>query len=945
MRAEQGAKIIVASISTIAILLGGLAVSPSAIADEGSTPLVSPAWDEDGARNYAINLANENAGEYSVNKASTLVSTVAQTEGKDAVVLQKYPQFGSLFVQAEDKNFAHDFADAAIKQGIALHSVGDTRQSIVREDEVVLPHSTSTFSSGDSSSNGTKQSEPITVTTYDDGLWGMAATGADKARDVIANDVKLSPVTVGIMDSGIDEWHEDLVRQIDAKNSTSCITNGIPDDDRDKRNQVRYDEMDAQNSSYHATHVAGIVAGETLSKSGFTYRNGIDPQAKLANIRVTYHNRIYPEYAVCGLNWSADHNIPIVNASISIDPWQYWMPDEPNQAAGYEVTRRATAYAQNHNVLLIAAAMNLNDDLDNLSTDSGSPNDNGNAIPNRPINGGKGIFASLPGVVVVSNVQKNTDGTLSRNGSSNYGAKSITIAAPGTDIASAYPWYIDTNPPYYNNDNGWATMTGTSMAAPHVAGVAALIKGIHPGYTAEQIKQQLISQADYGKLSAPTDGKEYRGAGLVDAYAAVTKNQPKATIESVEYSTDNGASWHPLNGAKVSGLITIRAVLSGAVTSGKMTGAATSEAAGAGTLTLTANADYSKLLTTKEQKLSITAFGGNNNADADDDTTVETSFTAIGISRGVLSRLSGAGRYDTMSAVVSEAFPSDSEYVVVASGEGYADALSASALAGGLNAPIVLTGKGGLGAQARSQIRRLGASKAIVIGSEASVSAQAERDLKSMGLSVDRASGADRYGTNLAVYRKGVELGVKWAKKMVVASGEGYADALSISSYAYRYKAPIFLAGRSGLSDAALKAAAGGGFSSAVVVGSQSVVPSGVDGSQLGSVGVSAERLAGADRYKTSAEVAKWCLKQGMGMDGAVFASGEGFADALSAGPLAAGSDAAIMLVRNASSPAVALAGEHSDGVKHAWVVGSSSVVDARTMNAIATTLKLTTKQ
>ncbi|PLS27800.1 repeat protein [Bifidobacterium parmae] len=307
-----------------------------------------------------------------------------------------------------------------------------------------------------------------------------------------------------------------------------------------------------------------------------------------------------------------------------------------------------------------------------------------------------------------------------------------------------------------------------------------------------------------------------------------------------------------------------------------------------------------------------------------------------------LERLSGAVRYDTMGAIVSAAFPSSSEYVVVASGEGYADALSASSLAGGLKAPIVLTQQALLSDQAREQIQRVGASKAIVIGSTVSVSEQAVSELRSMGLSVDRVQGTNRYETNVAVYKAGKRLGVNWSKKMIVASGDGYADALSISSYAYKHVAPIFLASRSsGLSYSAITAG-GGNFRTALVVGSVNVVPGKVDSVQLPyQFGAQSERVAGATRYETSAKVAEWCVKQGMGMDGAVFASGEGFADALAAGPLAGRSNAALMLVRDPSSPAIALAGQHADGVSKAWVVGSSVVVDNHTMQTIADTLGL----
>lgn len=312
---------------------------------------------------------------------------------------------------------------------------------------------------------------------------------------------------------------------------------------------------------------------------------------------------------------------------------------------------------------------------------------------------------------------------------------------------------------------------------------------------------------------------------------------------------------------------------------------------------------------------------------------------------GPLARLAGSTRYGTMSAVVQAGFPNGSDTVVVASGEGYADALSASGLAGGLKAPIVLTGGPGLGAEARERIAALGATKAIVIGSQVSVSDQAAAELETMGLTVDRLAGANRYETNLAVYQAGARLGVDWSDKLVVASGEGYADALSASPYAYTKAAPVILSSSAeGLPQASLDALSAGRFHSTLVVGSQVVVPGTVDSMQLPSLDVTPERVSGANRYETSAMVAEWCLGQGMGMSGAVFASGEGFADALSAGPLAGKANSALMLVNGPASPAIAMAGQHAIGVTNAWIVGSTTVVDDGTAQTIANTLGLTIK-
>ncbi len=85
----------------------------------------------------------------------------------------------------------------------------------------------------------------------------------------------------------------------------------------------------------------------------------------------------------------------------------------------------------------------------------------------------------------------------------------------------------------------------------------ALIKQIHPDYTPDETIALLKKQAGYtyDRLAAPTDGKEYRGAGLVNALAAVLTDQPKPTLGAIEYSRDGSPDWKPLAVQTVVGLV------------------------------------------------------------------------------------------------------------------------------------------------------------------------------------------------------------------------------------------------------------------------------------------------------------------------------------------------------------------------------------------------------
>lgn len=100
-------------------------------------------------------------------------------------------------------------------------------------------------------------------------------------------------------------------------------------------------------------------------------------------------------------------------------------------------------------------------------------------------------------------------------------------------------------------------------------------------------------------------------------------------------------------------------------------------------------------------------------------------------------------------------------------------------------------------------------------------------------------------------------------------------------------------------------------------------------------------RLSGATRYETSEQIARWTMNNGLSMNGAVYATGANFPDALAAGPLAGKSGSATLLVENANSPAVSFSAEYKGKVDKAYVVGGTNVVDHITANAIADSLGL----
>ena len=297
-----------------------------------------------------------------------------------------------------------------------------------------------------------------------------------------------------------------------------------------------------------------------------------------------------------------------------------------------------------------------------------------------------------------------------------------------------------------------------------------------------------------------------------------------------------------------------------------------------------------------------------------------------------LTRLSGQGRYDTMSRIVQQAYPDTASTVIVASGANYPDALAASGLSGVLDAPIVLTDPNELSTQATEQLNRLNPKTIIIAGGAGAVSDTVGTRLEKYG-TVTRLSGASRYDTSYQLYEQG---GDKWGDTAIVATGASYADALSVSSYAYAAKAPVFLCdpntGLTGQQQTALN-----GFEKVIVVGGNAAVPD-TFVQNLPNV----TRLAGNGRYDTSRQITEWAIQNGgLTMNGAVYATGENFPDALASAPLAGVNNAPILLVNDEKSTTVDYSAQFNGQVSKAYIVGGEGAVNATTATTLADKLGL----
>lgn len=294
------------------------------------------------------------------------------------------------------------------------------------------------------------------------------------------------------------------------------------------------------------------------------------------------------------------------------------------------------------------------------------------------------------------------------------------------------------------------------------------------------------------------------------------------------------------------------------------------------------------------------------------------------------TRVFGADRYLTAVELSAANFAS-ADSVVIASGENFPDALTASALAGAIEAPVLLTRAGSVPAAVLAEIDRLGAGKAYIIGGTGAVSPAVVSALQGAGLAVERIAGADRYATAAAVADKVLAVtGTAWNGEVFIASGEDFPDALAAAPVAAANGMPILLT-RAG----ALPAATAAFLNDNDVEKSHVVGGTGVIGAWIQTAAPGATRIAGANRYATAVEVAKFAETMGMNWGYLGIASGENFPDALAGGVVVGRNRGMLLLTQpNVLTPATAAAITANTPVR-GEVYGGPGAISATVLEAL----------
>jgi putative cell wall-binding protein len=294
-------------------------------------------------------------------------------------------------------------------------------------------------------------------------------------------------------------------------------------------------------------------------------------------------------------------------------------------------------------------------------------------------------------------------------------------------------------------------------------------------------------------------------------------------------------------------------------------------------------------------------------------------------------QLAGSTRIDTAVAVSKFGWTS-AKSVVIATARQFPDALVGGPLAFLLDAPILLTEPGALPATVAQEIRRLGASSAVVLGGTAAVSDEVIGQLEALGIArgaIVRIGGTDRYDT---ARRVAEYMGP--SDRVVLAVGTNFPDALAVSALAGRIRMPILLTSTGSLPAATATAIDSIGPSETLVVGGVVAISEAVAAQMPNPT-----RVAGADRFETATLISEYACRYGLGFGATFVATGLDFPDALAVGPLNAKLGGSLVLATPTQLPPATeeFFINHCSSVETIHYVGGLAAVGLAVRTKIAT--------
>lgn len=328
--------------------------------------------------------------------------------------------------------------------------------------------------------------------------WGMSAVDAPGAWDIATGS---SDVTVAVLDTGVDSTHPDLA--VNVVQGENLVPKPNP-------------TTDTTDDNGHGTHVSGII--------GAVGNNGVGVAGMIWSVHIMpvkfldANGSGFTSDEIDAIDFAIAHGAKIINASFA--------------GAGFDHSEYdAIAQANAAGVLLIAAAGNGSgsfcDILPGTDIDSSPCYPASFSNPNDPnlLNSG---LPALSNIISVASVDQSDD----LASSSNFGLNSVQVAAPGINILSTVP--LGLSSPFCNGSSysGYEFCSGTSMAAPHVSGLAGLIYSQNPNLSYAEVRSIILSSVD----QLPSLSGRIKTGGRINAFLAMTS----ASVPKILLDPSNG---------------------------------------------------------------------------------------------------------------------------------------------------------------------------------------------------------------------------------------------------------------------------------------------------------------------------------------------------------------------------------------------------------------------